>query len=223
MTVPHPAFPPDDKSKTKMPMTYDVTRIAAHRGGPLAFGGSTPQGFRATAAMALEEVEFDVHPTADGVVMVRHDATLDRTTDATGAIRDLTEAQVRAATIDYGAGGHPISLAELCDIYRESHVSFRCEVDLGLRPEAPRLHRARPALRATEARLALPEMTGSEFVLHGESPLGRLTAVAPCGEGLPSPGEVIWLEYDAVTAHRFERDTGPVPGRVRMDRAAPLV
>ena len=51
-------------------------------------------------------------------------------------------------------------------------------------------------------------MTGSEFVLHGESPLGRLTAVAPRGEGLPSPGEVIWLEYDAVAAHRFDRDTG---------------
>lgn len=90
MTVPHPACPPDDKIKKKMPMTYDVTRIASHRGGTLAFGDSTPQGVRATAGMAPQEVEFDVHPTADGVIMVPQDTTLGRTTDATGAIRDLT-------------------------------------------------------------------------------------------------------------------------------------
>ena len=124
-------IPSDDKTKKKMTMTYDVTRIASHRGGTLEFGDSTPQGFRATAAMALEEVEFDVHPTADGAIMVHHDATLDRTTDASGAIRDLTEAEVRAATIDYGAGSHPISLAELCEIYRDSAVSFRCELKPG--------------------------------------------------------------------------------------------
>lgn len=131
MTGPLSALPTDDKTKKKMPMTYDVTRIASHRGGTLEYGDSTPQGFRATARMALEEVEFDVHPTADGAIMVHHDATLDRTTDATGAIRDLTEAQVRAATIDYGAGGHPISLAELCEIFRDSTVSFRCELKPG--------------------------------------------------------------------------------------------
>ncbi|MCA1337528.1 ABC transporter ATP-binding protein [Pseudooceanicola marinus] len=82
------------------------------------------------------------------------------------------------------------------------------EVELGLRPEALRLHRARPQAPAIEARLALTEMTGSEFVLHCESPLGRLTAVAPRAEGLPSPGEAIWLEYDAGAAHLFDRDSG---------------
>lgn len=108
-----------------------MTRIASHRGGTLEFGDSTPRGFAATAAMALEEVEFDVHPTADGAIMVHHDATLDRTTDRSGALAALSEAEVRAAVIDYGAGGHPLSLQELCAVYRKSHVDFRCEIKPG--------------------------------------------------------------------------------------------
>lgn len=108
-----------------------MTRIASHRGGTLEFGDSTPQGFAATARMALEEVEFDVHPTADGAIMVHHDATLDRTTDLSGAIATMTEVEVRSATIDYGGGGHPISLSELCAIYADSTVGFRCEIKPG--------------------------------------------------------------------------------------------
>lgn len=106
----------------------EMTRIASHRGGTLEFGDSTPQGFAATATMALEEVEFDLHPTADGAIIVHHDATLDRTTDSSGAIAALSEAEVRAATIHYGAGGHPLTLAELCDLYRPATVNFRCEI-----------------------------------------------------------------------------------------------
>ncbi|KFL32605.1 glycerophosphodiester phosphodiesterase [Devosia riboflavina] len=105
-----------------------MTRIASHRGGTLEFGDSTPTGFRKTAQMALEEVEFDVHPTRDGAIMVHHDATLERTTDKTGAIATLSEAEVRAATINYSGGEHPLSLDELCDIYRDSTVEFRCEI-----------------------------------------------------------------------------------------------
>ncbi|TMV83662.1 glycerophosphodiester phosphodiesterase [Thioclava sp. BHET1] len=108
-----------------------MTRIASHRGGTLEFGDSTPRGFAATAGLALEEVEFDLHPTSDGAIMVHHDPTLDRTTDRSGAIATLTEAEVRAAVIDYGAGGHPISLAELCALYRDSAVDLRCEIKSG--------------------------------------------------------------------------------------------
>lgn len=109
-----------------------MTRIASHRGGTLEFGDSTPQGFAATANMPLEEVEFDVHPTADGAIMVHHDAMLDSTTDRSGAIAAMSEAEVRAAIINYGAGGHPISLVELCAIYADSSVDFRCEIKPGV-------------------------------------------------------------------------------------------
>lgn len=108
-----------------------MTRIASHRGGTLEFGDSTPTGFAQTARMAIEEVEFDVHPTADGGIIVHHDATLDRTTDRTGAISSLTTDEVQAATINCGHGGHPLTLDELCAIFADSPVAFRCEIKPG--------------------------------------------------------------------------------------------
>jgi glycerophosphoryl diester phosphodiesterase len=109
-----------------------MTRIASHRGGTLEFGDSTPQGFTATALMKVEEVEFDVHPTVDGGIVVHHDATLDATTDTSGTIAQMTLAQVRAATIRYSAGGHPLTLDELCTLYLHSPVDFRCEIKPGV-------------------------------------------------------------------------------------------
>lgn len=108
-----------------------MTRIASHRGGTLEYGDSTPQGFAATARMSLEEVEFDLHPTRDGAIIVHHDPTLDRTTDRRGIIAEMTEAEVRAATINHAAGAHPLRLDELCAIYRDSPVDFRCEIKPG--------------------------------------------------------------------------------------------
>jgi glycerophosphoryl diester phosphodiesterase len=108
-----------------------MTRIASHRGGTLEFGDSTPQGFSATARMALEEVEFDVHPTIDGAIVVHHDPTLDATTDTSGTIAGMTLKEVKAASIRYGAGAHPMTLEELCALYTGSQVNFRCEIKPG--------------------------------------------------------------------------------------------
>ena len=46
-------------------------------------------------------IENDVQPTKDGVPVILHDETVDRTTDGTGAIRSLTAAQV--AGLDAGS------------------------------------------------------------------------------------------------------------------------
>nr|WP_183488164.1 glycerophosphodiester phosphodiesterase family protein [Martelella radicis] len=110
-----------------------VTRIASHRGGTLDYGDSTFAGFSATAAMDVDEVEFDLHPTADDRIIVNHDATLDRTTDRTGVIAEMKAADVRAAIVNHAADGfrHPLFVEELCDIFRLSKVAFRCEIKPG--------------------------------------------------------------------------------------------
>ncbi|EAV41490.1 glycerophosphoryl diester phosphodiesterase [Stappia aggregata IAM 12614] len=155
-------------------MEASMTRIASHRGGTLEFGDSTPAGFKATAQMALEEVEFDLHPTADGAIMVHHDATLDRTTDRTGAICEMSEAEVRAATIDYGAGSHPLSLQELCAIYRGSSVDFRCEIKPGpdRRPYADFVPKV-VAVLAAEGMLA--RTVFSSFLIETLDELAKVT------------------------------------------------
>lgn len=109
-----------------------MTRIASHRGGTLEFGDSTPGGFLATSRMELEEVEFDVHPTRDGQIVVHHDPTLDRTTDRSGTIAALSAEEVQAATIQSGEGGNPLLLEQLCALYADSHVVFRCEIKPGV-------------------------------------------------------------------------------------------
>ncbi len=110
-----------------------MTRIASHRGGTLEFGDSTFAGFSATAGMPVEEVEFDLHPTLDGVIFVHHDPTLDRTTDRSGAIAGLTADEVRAAIVNHSQAGppHTLDLDELCAVFADSPVLFRCEIKPG--------------------------------------------------------------------------------------------
>jgi glycerophosphoryl diester phosphodiesterase len=75
--------------------------VQAHRGGPLvdgrpAYAESTLPAFRAAAARD-EPVELDLHATADGVLVVLHDATLDRTTTCTGPVAAITAQALRAS------------------------------------------------------------------------------------------------------------------------------
>ena len=51
--------------------------------------------FRLAAESGTQWIEFDVHLTRDGVPVVLHDDTLDRTTDGKGAIADMSWADVQ--------------------------------------------------------------------------------------------------------------------------------
>src|SRR5204863_5412261 len=62
----------------------------AHQGGAREAPSSTLFALRQAVAGGADALELDVHATADGTVMVCHDATVDRTTPASGAIAELT-------------------------------------------------------------------------------------------------------------------------------------
>lgn len=65
-------------------------RLFAHRGGARIAPENTLEAFAAGLAAGADRLEMDVHATRDGHVVVLHDPTLDRTTDGSGAVRDLT-------------------------------------------------------------------------------------------------------------------------------------
>jgi glycerophosphoryl diester phosphodiesterase len=80
--------------------------VTAHRGGALVngvatYGENTLPAFAAAAANGFV-VEFDIKLTKDDVPIVIHDDTLDRTTNCTGFVKDLTAAQIAAnCRVDY--------------------------------------------------------------------------------------------------------------------------
>lgn len=71
--------------------------LIAHRGGSLLAPENTILAFRrAIRWWGADLLELDVHPTADGEVVVIHDDTVDRTTDGRGRVASLTLAQLQA-------------------------------------------------------------------------------------------------------------------------------
>jgi glycerophosphoryl diester phosphodiesterase len=73
----------------------------AHRGGGSLWPENTMYAFERAAAMDVDVLEMDIHSTADGMLVVIHDRTVDRTTDGTGAVQDLTLAEVKALDAAY--------------------------------------------------------------------------------------------------------------------------
>ncbi len=79
----------------------DRRPVVGHRGNPAQAPENTLESFRQALAAGAECIELDVHLSADGVAVVTHDPTVDRTTDASGAVATLSVDRIRAA--DAGA------------------------------------------------------------------------------------------------------------------------
>src|SRR5690606_25099993 len=67
-----------------------MSRIMAHRGARNLWAENSLFGFRKTLQYGFDAVEFDVHLTDEGEMVVIHDATLERTTSGSGNVRKLT-------------------------------------------------------------------------------------------------------------------------------------
>ncbi|MEU9047129.1 MULTISPECIES: glycerophosphodiester phosphodiesterase family protein [unclassified Kitasatospora] len=75
--------------------------VYAHRGASSAAPENTLVSDEVARRAGAEWIEDDVQPSKDGVPYVLHDDTVDRTTDGTGRVRDLTAAQLD--TLDAGS------------------------------------------------------------------------------------------------------------------------
>ncbi len=79
-----------------MPDTPPLPAVIGHRGAAGLAPENTLAGFREAARRGAKWVEFDVHLSADGVPVLMHDDTLDRTTNDTGPIdgRNLSDLRI---------------------------------------------------------------------------------------------------------------------------------
>ena len=73
----------------------------AHRGASARAPENTLAAFREAVRLGADAVECDVHLSRDGVPVILHDDTVDRTTDGRGAVARLTLAEIRR--LDAGA------------------------------------------------------------------------------------------------------------------------
>jgi glycerophosphoryl diester phosphodiesterase len=87
--------------------------VFAHRGGSALAPENTMAAFASGLALGADGLELDVHLSRDGVVVVHHDRTLERTTNLTGPIAERTAAELERADAGYWfrpprAGDQPV-------------------------------------------------------------------------------------------------------------------
>ncbi len=124
-------------------MTADTTSslpphlsLQAHRGAAGLAPENTLAAFRMAIDLGMDATELDLQATKDGVVVVLHDETVDRTTDGHGRIGDLTLAEVKR--LDAGAKAAPAfhgeripTLRELIDLVKAGgRPDFRLNLEI---------------------------------------------------------------------------------------------
>lgn len=105
-----PAGDPDD-----YPDWY--VELVGHRGLSPGFPENTLAAFANSVELGVDVIEIDLRGTADGEVVILHDETVDRTTDGTGDVTELTLEEVKQ--LDAGSWFSPEFAGETIPTYDE--------------------------------------------------------------------------------------------------------
>ncbi len=133
-------YPPGVPANAAYPFLDWPGPIAfAHRGGASEAPENTMPAFEHAVGLGYRYLETDVHLTADGVLVAFHDDRLDRVTDRTGVIADLSWEEVRAARVD---GREPIVLFEdLLGTFPHARINVDPKHDAAAAPLAETIRR----------------------------------------------------------------------------------
>jgi len=112
-----------------------IPRIFAHRGTSLLAPENTQAAFDLALRYRADVLETDVRLSKDGIVMVTHDETLQRTTNGSGLVRDYTASELKRFDAAHGfvdvynqpycGGPLPmLTLAELFDLYPTTGINI---------------------------------------------------------------------------------------------------
>ncbi len=111
MMLPAPAAPDPAHAVTVEMLRAGHPRVllAAHRGAWNPAPENSLAAIDAAVALGADIVELDVRVTADEVLVLLHDATLDRTSNGRGALRKYRHLDLRELTLRQGHGhGQPL-------------------------------------------------------------------------------------------------------------------
>lgn len=164
------------------------TNVIGHRGNPSQAPENTILGNQTAFSNGTNMVETDIYLTTDDVVVIMHDETLERTTNGTGRVVDMTSAQVRKFVVDYyaGAAAQPIPTLEemLQDIKDKPHQKLVIEMK---HPTNKRLADAMTAL--IQKYDVMDQVVVISFIqLHLQNTSSNMP-------GMPV-GHLMWLDMD---------------------------
>ena len=80
-----------------------VGKTIAHRGLYSSVPENTIEAFEEACKRGFWGIETDIHNTSDGELVCIHDSTVDRTTDGTGTVNNMTYKEIKACTVDAGS------------------------------------------------------------------------------------------------------------------------
>lgn len=84
-----PLLVPDAPSKPYY-ATFQAPLVIAHQGGDGIWPGDTLYAFEKAVEIGVDVLEMDAHITRDGAIVLMHDEEVDRTTEGTGLIENMT-------------------------------------------------------------------------------------------------------------------------------------
>ena len=192
----------------------------AHRGGVIDFPENTLFAYGEVAALGADVLEMDVYQTADNELVILHDLDVDRTTDGTGNVVDLTLAELKALDAAYWfvpGEGTPHDRPESDYVYRG--------IATGDKPPPPGYSHADfqvPTLREALERFA-PYLINVELKpdLDGEGDYERLIADELLRFGRVD--DVIAASFVDAAANRFKEVAPCIHTSVPLDQGTGLV
>ncbi len=90
-----------DTPSTENPWLTRTELNFSHRGGALEFPENTLYAYQRSVDIGADVLEMDVYETADGEMVVIHDASVDRTTNGSGNVSSFTLADIQALDAAY--------------------------------------------------------------------------------------------------------------------------
>ena len=91
-------------STQREPTSYfdiPLPMVIAHQGGDGLRPGNTMLAFGHADQLGVDALEMDVHATSDGVLVLMHDESVDRTTDGSGLLREMPHDRVQMLDAAY--------------------------------------------------------------------------------------------------------------------------
>jgi glycerophosphoryl diester phosphodiesterase len=166
--------------------------VLAHRGLATAAPENSMAAFAAAVDLGVTHLEADVHATADGELVIFHDATLERLTDLRGPVGAVRWAVLRHARL--GDGERVPRLADVLDAWPDVRINVDLKSGGAVRPFVELIRRRRALERVCVASFsdrrrgaAVRALAGGGRVASSLGLRGSLAAVALAAGGAPVP------------------------------------